>query len=213
MSGDMVPVYNGAVTIDGVADPFARAFQLAQPALDAVIELRKPLAWLSQRRRSGRRLFNPKDAAELVDLIPTGSRLASIGVALLDAIENPASEAWMHGTLSIWLESEPGAVSINGDYFRCAVADSLYRDPTCWETYEPGVSAAIIACAIREARLEGALAPGAFVKLCLKHRRRLKVIHDDAGELMELRYQAEDELERQGLLRLTYDDADGEEIV
>jgi hypothetical protein len=96
--------------------------------------------------------------------------------------------------------------SVDGDAYRCAVVDSLYRDLEIWEHYEPGVSAPVVVKSIREARLQGAPTPGAFVLLCLKHRRHLKAIHNQISDLMELRYQAEDTLEAKGLLRLTYDD-------
>jgi hypothetical protein len=43
-----------------------------------------------------------------------------------------------------------------------------------------------------------ALAPGAFVKLCVKHRRRFQKMHADVGTLMEIRWQAEDTLEESG---------------
>jgi hypothetical protein len=51
--------------------------------------------------------------------------------------------------------------------------------------------------AIREARLEGALAPGAFIKLCQKDRRVFKARHDDIGVLMQIRWDAEDVAEKQ----------------
>jgi hypothetical protein len=69
----------------------------------------------------------------------------------------------------------------------------------------------VIVGAMREARLEGALAPGAFVKLCLKHRRQFETMHADVNELADVREAAEDALEAHGVLMLTYDDDDGED--
>jgi hypothetical protein len=154
--------------------------------------------WLADRRRSGGPLFDPKRAADLIELIPAGGRLAKAGALFLGAVETAAPESWIRGTLGAWLESEPMAANINGDYFRFAVTDGLCRDPQFWEDCEAGVSAPVLVCAIREARLQGALAPGAFVKLCVKHRRRFQKMHADVGTLMEIRWQAEDTLEESG---------------
>jgi hypothetical protein len=185
-----------AAIITGAGDVFRTTFAPAQPVLDAVVEMWKPLTWLNRQRRSGRPLFELSRAAELIESIPDSDRLADAGALFLKAEEEPApeGEAWLHIALGVWLESEPGAVSFP-DAFRCAIADSLYRDPTVWGDYEPGFSAAVVAMSIRAARLQGALSPGAFVKLCLKHRRLFRALNSDIDVLMQLRWDAEDELE------------------
>jgi hypothetical protein len=186
------------------ANPFEVVFAPAQPVLDALIEMRKPLAWLYRQRRSGRPLFEPERAAELIELIPDGGRLARAGALILGAVEQPAPEAWVHVAVGLMLQAD--GASVDGDAFRGAVVDSLYRDLECWEQDQPGVSAPVVVRAIREARLQGAPTPGAFVLLCLKHRRLLRAAHNQISDLMEVRYAAEDVLEAKGLLRLTYDD-------
>lgn len=183
----------GVVTTGGAVDPFEVAFAPAKLVLDAMIEMRKPLAWLYRQRRSGRPLFEPARAAELIDLIPDGGQLARAGALILEAVEQPAPEAWVHVAVGLMLQAD--RASVDSDAYRCAVVDSLYRDLEIWEHYEPGVSAPVVVKAIREARLQGAPTSGAFVLLCLKHRRLLKAIHNQISDLMELRYQAEDTLE------------------
>jgi hypothetical protein len=121
------------------ANPFEVVFAPAQQVLDAVLEMRKPLMWLNQQRRSGRPLFNPDGVVELIELIPDGGRLASAGALFLEAEEQPAPEGWLHVTLGVMLDSEPSVVNVP-NAFRCAIADSLYRDPEVWGDYEPGVS-------------------------------------------------------------------------
>ena len=198
----------GAITNAGAVDPFEVAFAPAKPVLDALIELRKPLAWIHRQRKSGRPLFEPARAAELFELIPDGSRLADAGALIGLAEEQPAPEAWLHVVIGLMLQAD--AAAVDSDAYRCAVADSLYRDPDVWGRYEPGVSAAVIVKTIREARLQGAPTPGAFVLLCLKHRRLFKAARNQIRDLMEVRYQCEDTLEEQGLLQLIYDDDSGD---
>ncbi len=206
----IVPLqHNGASNsiAGGAVDPFEVAFRLAQPTLDALMLVRKPLAWLYRQRRSGRPLFEPSRAAELLELIPDGSRLADAGALILTATEEAAPEAWLHVAIGLMLQAD--GATIDGDAYRCAVADSLYRDPECWDHYEPDVSAAVVVLATREARLHGAHTPGAFVNLCVKHRRKLRTINKDIDDLLATRFAAEDELEARGLLKLTYDDEGG----
>jgi hypothetical protein len=154
--------------------------------------LRAPL-WLYRQRRSNRPLFEAPRAAELIELIPDGTQLAKVSVLFREAVERPAPEGWVHVAVGLMLQAD--GASVDGDAYRCAVADSLYRDPECWEN-EPGVSAAVVVKAIRVARLSGAPTPGAFVQLCLKNRRLFKAIHlrNDISDLMTVRYAAEDEL-------------------
>jgi hypothetical protein len=190
-------------------DPFQIAFRPAQRALDAIISVREPMAWLSRQRRSSKPLYDPDRAAELIEIIPESRHLAAAGALFLEAEEQPAPEGWLHVVLGIMLDSEPGAINVP-DAFRCAVADGLYRDPEVWECYDPGFSAPVVVRAIREARrLESALSPGAFIKLCLKHRRQFRQMHADIGALMEIRWKAEDALEESGQRpAVTYTDDD-----
>jgi hypothetical protein len=156
MSENVVPygdVAQGAAITNrvGSEDPFETIFRPAKPALDAVIELREPLRWLDQRRRSRRPLFDPKRASELINIIPDGNRLAKAGALFLEAEEQPAPEQWLHLAIAVMLDSEPGCTNVPGA-FRFAVADGAYRDEEIWEHHRPGFSAAVIARSIRSPR-------------------------------------------------------------
>jgi hypothetical protein len=67
---------SAAVINVGADDPFEITFRPAKPVLDAMIEMLESLRWLDQRRRSRLPLFGPERAAELIDLIPSGNRIA-----------------------------------------------------------------------------------------------------------------------------------------
>jgi hypothetical protein len=206
---DDVVVHGGALgaPIDtAAADPFETVFRPAKPALDAFIDMRRPLEWLHQRRRSNRPLFDPNQAVQLLDTIPDGDHLTRAGALFLEAEEQPAPESWLHLAIGLMFDSEPGAVNFP-DATRCAVADSAYRDPQVWEDdYEPGFSAPVVVRAIREARLQGALSPGVIVKLLMKHRRLFKTLNADLDALMQVRWDAEDAIENNPKrLLLNYD--------
>jgi hypothetical protein len=112
----------------------------------------------------------------------------------LAAAENPAPESWTNVALGLMLQVENAA--IDGDVYRGAVCDSAYRDPEVWGDYSPGFSAAVVVGAIREARLQGALpSPGGFIRLCIEQRRQFKIWKSDLDDLMQVRYDAEDELD------------------
>jgi hypothetical protein len=123
MSSDIISHSSGALAIGAMGeDPFQIAFRPAQPALDAIIAVREPMAWLSRQRRSGKPLFDPDEAAELIEIIPPSRQLAKAGSLFLEAEEQPAPEGWLHVALAIMLDAEPGATNVP-DAFRCAVAD------------------------------------------------------------------------------------------
>jgi hypothetical protein len=205
MSVNTVATTTGAA-LAGSEDPFVIVFAPAKPVLDALVEMRKPLAWLNQRRRSGRPLFDPNRAVDLIDVIPNGDRIAQAGALFLEAEEKPAPEEWLHLALGVMLDSEPGAMAVP-DAYRCAVADGAYRDPDIWEHYdEPGFSCAVVVKAIREARLQGALpSPGSFLKLCIGHRRRFRIANSDLNTLLHLRWEVEDAIEKIDPQRLLLD--------
>jgi hypothetical protein len=193
----------------GSEDPFQIAFAPAKPVLDAVIEMLEPLRWLDDQRRRSRRLFEPERAAELVNIIPHGGSLAKAGALFLEAEEIPAPEGWLHVAIGLMLQSEGATMLLDGDAFRCAVADGAYRDPQVWEHYQPGFSPAVVVRAIREARLQGAYSPGGLLKLCIKHRRQFRILNSDMDDLLHLRWEVEDALEEIGKpLLLDYDPED-----
>jgi len=102
----------------------------------------EPLRWLGQRRRPRLPLFEPERAAELIDLIPSGNRIAKAGALFIEAEEIPAPEAWVHVAVGLMLQAEANPNAIDGDAYRCAIADGAFRDPEVWGHYAPGFSAA-----------------------------------------------------------------------
>jgi hypothetical protein len=195
MNGNIVSI-SGAVQ---ETNPFAVVYKPAQEIFDAVTELQAALTWLSNQRRSQRRLFEPERAAELLQIIPPGARLADAGALLLRAIEEPAPQSWVHIAVGLELDAEPDAAT---DVRRFAIVDAICNDP------ETGaVSAPVLVRALRESRrMYDRLTPGNLIRLCLKHRQQFKTLHADLDDLAEVRYAAEDTLEAQGLLKLAYDD-------
>jgi hypothetical protein len=187
----------------GSEDQFEITFRPAKPVLDAVVELWRPLVWLDRRRRTKLPLFDAKQAAELIEFIPAGHRIAKAGALFIEAEEVPAPEAWMHIAVGLMLQEFVANVS---DSYRCGVTDGAYRDPDVWGSYDPGFSTAVVVRSIRDARLQGALpSTGDFVKLCIKHRRWFKARHADTSTLLNLRYAAEDALDEIGIKQLDYD--------
>jgi hypothetical protein len=180
----------------GSEDPFEITFAPAKPVMDAIIEMRKPLAWLDRHRRSCRSLFEPERAAELIDVIPSGSRIAKAGALFLAAEEISAPEGWVHVAVGLMLQEAGATVS---DAYRCAITDGAFRDPEVWGRYEPGFSAAVIVNSIRAVRRQGVLpSTGGFLKLCAKHRAQFAAWNADMSTLLDLRYAAEDALEQTG---------------
>jgi hypothetical protein len=181
----------------GSVDPFETTFAPAKPVLDAVVEMWKPLAWLDQRCRSRAPLFEPERAAELIDLIPSGNRIAKAGALFLDAEENSAPEPWLHIAVGLMLQSEANSNAADSDAFRCAIADGAFRDPEVWGQYDPGFSAAVIVRSIRQARRQDALpSPGGFLNLCIKQRAQFKTWNTDLMTLLHLRWEVEDAVEK-----------------
>ncbi len=208
MSSDIVVHGGGIVTGVGREDRFAVCFKPAKPTLDAVVELRRPLAWLDRCRRSRVPLFDPTQAAELLEIIPNGSRLARAGALFLVAEEQPAPEGWLDVAVGLMLDSDLGALGVN-DAYACAIYDGAYNDPEIFQDYLPGFSCGVVAQAVREARRQQRLpSPGSFLALCVKHRAQFKKWNSDTSTLLGIRYDAEDALEQiqAPRLALTYVD-------
>jgi hypothetical protein len=184
-------------------DTWQIMIQPPQPTLDAVVALLKPMAWLDERRQSGRPLFSPETAGELIELIPDGGCLAGIGAMFLRAEEEAADEAWFCVAIGLMLAGIPTAHDLGDDY-RSALADAVYRDEETGGPY----SAPVVVRAIREARrtMDDAPSVATFLKLCTKQRIWFRKRRDDSDQLLEIRYQAEDHLEAIGLYKPTYDD-------
>jgi hypothetical protein len=187
----------------GSEDPFEITFAPAKPVLDAIIEMRKPLAWLDRQRRSRLPLFDPERAADLIDIIPCGNRIAKSGALFLEAEEISAPEGWVHVAIGLMLQEAGATVS---DAYRCAITDGAFRDPEVWGQYEPGFSAAVIVNSIRAVRRQGTLpSTGGFLNLCAKHRAQFKSWNADLSTLLNLRWEAEDAIEKIDPQRLLLD--------
>jgi hypothetical protein len=181
----------GALTIQpGSEDPFEITFRAALPVLDAVVEVWNVLRWFTQERDKYFDLEDETRATQILQTVPDEARLSQITSLFREAEFEPAPESWLHVAVGAMLASHPDASSVS-DAYRCAIADAAYRDPEIWDGYGPGFSSATIARAIRQARLKGALlAPGDFIKLCLKHRAQFRLWRLDIEALIALRYQA-----------------------
>lgn len=189
-----------AINEPGSEDPFEVVFRPAKPVLDALVEMWGPLVWLDRHRQFH---LDPKQAGELIQIIPAGHRIAKAGALFIDAEETAAPESWVHIAIGLMLK-ELGATV--GDDYRCGIVDGAYRDPEIWETYGPGFSAAVVVRTLREARRNGVLpSTGGFLNLCIKHRAKFKAWNADTSTLLDLREAAEDALEQSGIKQLEYD--------
>jgi hypothetical protein len=209
MSVNLVVPDSGVANVTGVGreDKFAICFTPAQPVLDAVIEMWRPLGWLDRRRRSRAPLFEPKQAAELLEIIPEGGRLARAGALFLEAEEQPAPVGWLDVAVGLMIDSELGALGVT-DAYSCAIYDGAYNDPEIVQGFAPGFSCAVVAQAIRAARRrKGLPSSGEFLDLCVRYRAQFRRWNSDMGTLLSLRYEAEDAVELQTpRLALTYVD-------
>jgi len=130
-------------------DHFATVAKIAQPTLDAIVELRKALNWLDRKRQSAK-LFDPADVEDLLSLIPTEDRLRQIKRLFREAEHEPALESWVNLTIGVMLQSIPEAADVP-DAYRLGIVDSAFRDPDIWGA-DPGFSSSVIVRAIRECR-------------------------------------------------------------
>jgi hypothetical protein len=171
-------------------DHFATVAKIAQPTLDAIVELRKALNWLDRKRQSAK-LFDPADVEDLLSLIPTEDRLRQIKRLFREAEHEPALESWVNLTIGVMLQSIPEAADVP-DAYRLGIVDSAFRDPDISGAYDPGFSSSVIVRAIRECRRhQGVPSSGRFLELCSKLRRWFKLRCKDIDELIALRDEAE----------------------
>jgi hypothetical protein len=195
---DLTIIGRGVATFTAGVNPFEACFRLAKPALDAVVALRKPLAWLGQYHRPlldvARTSQHRDQAVERCELIPKEPEMCRARELFEQAEREPAPIEWVHIAIALMLDSEPGAQHIS-DGYRHSVIDSLYEDPETWGEYGPGYSAPVIVRAIREARRQGGLpSPGKFVALCGRNREWFRRGQTHIDDLIEIRRNAEDVL-------------------
>jgi hypothetical protein len=184
---DLTVVHGSAVTLGGVTgeNPFSVTFGPAQPTMDAIEQMQTPLAWLDRRR--GHRSFH---LTEVLKVIPPEPDLLHAKQLFRQAEREPAPEGWTGIAVALMADSMPSAHRVN-DAFVCAILDGAYHDPETREGYLPGFSFSVVARSIREARrLDGLPTPGAFLKICARHRRLFKAWQADVMTLMNIRSDA-----------------------
>jgi hypothetical protein len=86
----LVPIMTfNAVAELGSVDLVAQLFAPAEPALDAVQTMARPLAWFKRHQSYSLRPLDSARAAEVLENIPVGSHLAAAGA-------ERAPEPWTH---------------------------------------------------------------------------------------------------------------------
>ena len=116
-------------------------------------------------------------------------------IALADDLAGQASvidgdTLEIHGTrIRLWGVDAPESSQL------CRGEESLQHqcgaNPETREGYLPGFSFSVVARSIREARrLDGLPTPGAFLKICARHRRLFKAWQADVMRLMNIRSDA-----------------------
>ena len=191
MTGDLViSGAQGALVLDSLGeDVFEIAFRPAEPTLDAVVEMWDTFRLYERERQLGVHL-NDDRAADLARVIPREPRLKEIKTLFHEAEFTAAPEGWVHVAVGVMLASMPDAINIH-DAYRCAITDSAYKDPSVWDGYGPGYSHAVVARAIRQARLRSGLpSPGDFIRICRGERKQFRRWREALGTLSGLRDRA-----------------------
>jgi hypothetical protein len=155
-----------------VIDRFEQVFAVAKPTLDVAVKLRDARTWLADRQRYPRVMI-PLDRIVEEDEDGAKARLAIIpemaflqeAARLFDgAVRKSAPEAWYHLVLGTMLAAMPNAKNVATDY-QFGITDMLMRDEASWEKdCEPGFSAPVFVCAIRQVRREEEFVPSAARK-------------------------------------------------
>jgi hypothetical protein len=181
-----VPPSVGVATLTSVTgqNPFDVLFQPAKATLDAIVQMRGAMAWLSRRRGS-----DSFDPSEFLKVIPAEPDLLQAKELFRQAEHEPAPEAWTGIAVAMMVDSMPAAHRVS-DAYVCSIVDGAYQDPEAWEDdYLPGFSYGVIARSIRQARrLDGLPTPGAFLEICSRHRRLFKQWRADVMTLMGIRF-------------------------
>ena len=185
-------VEGGAVTGGAVVDRFEQVFAVAKPTFDAVAKLRGARAWLAGQRENYRTVMidldrvveeDEDEAKERLAIIPEIPVLQEAVRLFDDATRKAAPEPWYHLVLSTMLASMPNAKNVAPDY-QFSITDMLLRDEESWEKgCEPGVSAAVFVCAIRQVRREEEFVPSAakILKACKEHRKRFRQLGEEVA--------------------------------
>jgi hypothetical protein len=184
---DVTVASSAAATLTGVRgeNPFDVLFRPAKPILDAIVQMRAPITMLGGRRGRG-----STDLAEIMQVIPPESDLVEARRLFREAEHEPAPEGWTGIAVAMMADAMPPERRVN-DLYVCAIVDGAYNDPEVWGSYAPGFSHAVIARSVREAlRLDGLPPPGAFLKICSRHRSLFKQWHADLGILNSIRFDA-----------------------
>ena len=192
-----------------IVNRWAQVIAVAQPTIDAVVKLRDSREWLAdQQQQPGSILFDLKEKWKVLDDDEVKARLATLPdkpfleeAAKLfdDAVRKSAPEPWYYLALGGMLASMQSAKNIPPDY-QFSVVDMILHDHDAWEKgCEPGYSAPVFVCAIREARRsdEKDFVPGPakILKCCQANRKRFREAQGDVEALIDLRQNAEQAFE------------------
>jgi hypothetical protein len=187
--------------------------EVARPTLDAVLKLREARTWLADRQRYPRVMIDlhqvdeedEEDAKARLAIIPEVAVLQDAARLFDKAVRKSAPEAWYHLALGTMLAAMPNAKNVATDY-QFGIVDMILRDEESWEKdCEPGFSAPVFVCAIRQVRREEEFVPSAakILKACQEHRKRFKKLGVEVEVFIAVRENAE-----KALIPIEYDDDD-----
>jgi hypothetical protein len=176
-------------------DPFATVLRPAQPALDAIVQLKPSIDFIvaNEKRRHfhldvRRSLEFADEAAERLKVIPPLAVLRQAERLFGDAERIPAPEAWLHVALGILLAERPNAGKVSPTY-RFGIVDSMLYD----EEYAPGFSQPVVLRALRELRKasEFVPAPAEVLKTCARQKQSFGTLRLRTEQLIAVRENAE----------------------
>jgi hypothetical protein len=204
------PITPGSIVHAGansaVVDRFAQVIEVAQPTLDAIVKLREAGDWLAKWRNydpsynrlmlDPNRLIDEDEANARLAIIPEMTVLQDAARLFDDAVRKAAPEPWFFLAIGAMLLAMPNAKNVAPDY-SLGIVDMLVHDHESWERdCQPGFSAPVFICAIRQVRREQEFVPSAaaILKACKEHRARFRRLESEVTLLIHVRENAEEHL-------------------
>jgi hypothetical protein len=196
-------VTGGATAGSGaIVDRFAQVSAIAKPTLDAIPKLRDAREWLAKWKNRDPSYFHLMlnverydeldEAEERLALVPDMTFLKQAGQLFDDAVRKSAPEPWFHLALGAMLAGMPNAKNVAPDY-QFSVVDTLHDDEIWEKGCEPGFSAPVFVCAIRQVRREEEFVPTAakILKACQQQRKRFRELEGNVALLISVSENAE----------------------
>jgi hypothetical protein len=195
-------VTGGGTAGSAVVDRFAQVSEIAKPTLDAIPKLREAREWLAKwkNRDQGYNhlMLNVERCDELdeaevrIALIPDTAFLQQAGQLFDEAVRRSAPEPWFHLALGAMLAGMPNAKNVAPDY-QFSVVGTLHDDEIWEKDCDPGFSAPVFICAIKQVRREEEFVPTAakILKACQQQRKRFRDLEHAANLLTAVRENAE----------------------